>query len=450
MKVSKLVTYLIAGGLCIILLIFLVKVAPRLLIVSRPMTAIQTTPIATFTKSTPQTVPNVVSVINTPTIAAGSINVAASQETTTEIPLCTFNVQAIPPSATLPLDAYTFAEPQIVLTSATQIELLQWVSETQSLLLLHHPDLSSPQDIIETLNPQTGERRRYAEAQLAGTEPFWLAPVQGVVFVERLSDGQQVLRLSHGTEQPILDIALNIPNGAMDIDFNRQQLVLLSSASKKQAHMATISFAEPVQTVTAIKSESIDLQGRYGMTLSPDGSQAAIYGREGLYVQNRLTGQVCQLSLGQVGNENRWGSRTQWSSDSQYIALITTYGVREGDMLHVMDLTVVDMNTGQQKQIDFEGKHAYQIYWLPDTHIFLAVVADEDEPNSGFKNLYLVDATTSRVKAILPDHRFLMNNIGIQWTKEGKAVFVSCSQFTSRQGESDEWRICEIAVKVPQ
>jgi len=444
MKVSKLVTYLIAGGLCIILLIFLVKVAPRLLIASRPMQATQATPTATFTKSTPQTMPNVVSVISTPTIASGSINVAASQETTTEITWCTFDAQAVPAQATLPLDAYTFAEPRIVLTSTTEIALLQWISETQSLLLRSHPSSDSPKRVIETFNPQTGERKRYAEAQLASFEPVWVAKDQSVLFVERLPNGQQVLRRSRGIEQPIADIALDVPSGSITIDQNHQQALLLSNASTKQAQVTSISFTESAQIVTSLASVPIGLQGRYGITLSPDGTQAAIYGREGFYIQNRATEQLCRVDLGRVGQDSRWGSRIQWSSDGKYLALITTYGVNEGELLHVMDLTLLDMNTGRQRQVEFGGRYAYRIYWLPDSYVILVTVADEHTPLSGLKNLYLVNAITGATKDILPGYGFPADNIGIHWTADEKTIFVPCDQATDLGANYNEYRICAI------
>lgn len=451
MKVSKLVTYLIAGGLCIILLIFLVKVAPRLLIASRPMPATQVTPTTMFTKSTPQTMPNVVSVISTPTIASGSINVAASQETTTEIPLCIFDAQAVSQRATLPLNAYTFAEPRVVLTSSTQIELLQWVSETQSLLLLHHPDLSSPQDIIETLNLQTGDRRRYAEAQLTSFEPVWIASEQSVVFVERLSDGKQMMRLSRSITQPIIDLAIDIPGSAVVVDAVHQQVIRLTRTPDQQLQTVSVSYSEPALATKTFSLATLNLQGRPGMDLNPAGTNIAIYGREGFYIQERTTGALCQLDLGQVSADKRWGFWPQWSDDNRYIALITTYGVREGDMVHVTDLMVVDTTTGQKKIIDLGGRNAYRVYWLPETHTLLAIVADENDPNSNYKSLYLIDANTGDFKNIAPGQRFFgIDRLGIEWSPSRKAVFVFCGQVRAMGVEYNEWRICEIATEVKQ
>ena len=365
-----------------------------------------------------------------------------------QIPLCTFAAQAPITPATSSLDAYTFSEPGVVITSATEMVLLQWVSETQSLLLRSHPRADSPKRIIETFNPQTGAWQRYAEAQLANTEPIWIATASGVLFVERLPDGQQVLRLSQGIAQPLIDLVVDVPSGAWGVDSTRQQVLLLARTPEQQLQMARISYAEPWHTVTALEAVSVGLQGRYGMTLSPDGAHAAIYGREGFYLREQATGQLCRFDLGRVGQAVRWGGRVQWSDDGRYMALITTYGVREGEMLRVMDLTVVDMTTGQPRQIDFGIRHAYHIYWLPDTYVFLITVDDKNEPRNGFKNLYLVNAITGEVKDILPDHRFLANHLGLRWTAREKTIFVSCSQATDLGASYDESRICAIAVEV--
>ncbi len=450
MKTSKLITYLIGSIAIVILMVFIANFAPILLLASRSVPTTQTPPTTMPTKNAPTTMQAVVSIIGTPTISSSSINMTASQETTTEISWCTFDAQAVPAQAILPLDAYTFAEPRIVLTSTTEVALLQWISGTQSLLLRSHPVSDSPKRVIETFNPQTGERRRYVEAQLTSFEPVWLDTDQSVLFVERLPDGKQMLRLSHGIDQPVIDLATDIPSGAIVVDAVHQQIVRLNRTAVQQLQTVDVSYSDPTLTAQTLGLATLDLSGRPGMDLNPAGTHIAIYSYEGFYIQDRATGQICRLDLGQVGTDKRQGFWPRWSDDDRYMALITTYGIREGDMLRISELMIIDMATGEKRGIDFDGRYVYSSYWLPDTYTFLITVADENEPNSGLKNLYLVDAVAGKVKDILPDHRFSTNNLGIQWTTNEKNIFVSCGQFASKQSESDEWRICEIEVEVRQ
>jgi hypothetical protein len=389
-----------------------------------------------------------------PTVPTATPPVAASapqaQTMDQEIAPCTFAPQTQPSPVTLPLDAFTFSEPQVVLTSTTQMVLLQWISETRSLLLHNHPDLTSPQAMIETFSPQTGKWKRYVEGQLGGASPVWVSREQGIIFTESSPDGSYVLRFSHGIEQAIIDLAVDVPSRGMIVDFTRHQVLFLIKTHEQQLQIASVPYDTPSLTATTFDDVNINLQGRSGMALSPDGMQIAIYGHEGFYLQDRATGQICELDLGQVGPDKRLGFWPQWSDGGKYLALITTYGTREGEMLRMMDLTVVDMTTGQQQQIDFGGRCAYHIYWLPDTRVFLVTVNDANEPNSGFKNLYLVDAVTFDVKNILPDYKFLANRLGVHWTTNDKAIFVSCSQATDMGASYDEWRICKIAAEVRQ
>jgi hypothetical protein len=429
MKIQKIAGYVIVAVLLVMLM--------GLLVVSQgeqPSTETPATPTAVL----PTTMPTV-----TPPVAA---SVLQTQTMDQEIALCTFVSQTQAPPATLPLDAFAFSEPQVVLTSSTQIVLLEWISDTQSLLFHNHPIADSPKEIIATFNLQTGEWKRYAEAQLK-TDSVWVPTAQGVMFTERLPDGQHVLRLSHGIDQPFVDLVTDLPErSVVRIDSTGQMLLSYYIPGNPHSQIASVSLAEPLRSATILEAIDFKLEIWSNLALSPNGSQAAIHNREGFYLLDRITGELCQLDLGQVGQYQRRGFWPEWSTDERYMALLTTYGQQE--MIQVTDLVVIDMLTGQQRYIDFGGKHAGHIqYWLPDTYTFLVAVPVPLRPGSAFKHLYLVDAVTGEFKHILPDHQFLMGEqLALEWTADEKAIFVPCGQ--ERDKNYNERRICRIPVEV--
>ncbi len=373
----------------------------------------------------------------------GSIN-SSSQE----IPDCSFAAQAPPVSNTLSLDAFIFSEPRIVVTSETQIGLLEWISEAQSFLLIGHPVADSPKEVVETFNIRTGERKRYVEAQFAGHEPIWSSINRGVVFIEYLQDGRLALKLSFGLEKPMVDLALGIPRATFAVDPNHKQMVMLPNVTAQQAQMSILSLEGIEKSPSHLEYLNLGLTGKYGLSLSPDGTRAAIYGKTGFYLWDRTRNNLCQLDLGSVGQEKRWGGKVEWDSTGKFIVLITAYNGQDG-VVQDTELTLIDLTTGQQHILDF-GQEVFYAYWIPQTYNLIILAYDAAAPSSGLKDIYLLNPLTMEYKNISPDDSFFADRLVFEWTVNKKAIFVPCGQAVDLGADYDEWRICEITAEVKQ
>lgn len=376
-------------------------------------------------------------------------------------PLCEFPGGASPDSsAPSGLDAFVFAEPQVVLTSTIGIEIAEWLPDNQRLLIVRGAS-------IETFDVVTGSRQQYAQLRSApGWPPFWLSESEAVAyrdweFIDKergqvrwdlwVSTGSsvQAQRAVQGLFESDISIA---PSGSLlRFSLTPQQLPSLPDTARQFFHEMVISIdlSDLLYPKYGIPIPEGYRPREFQVARRPDGSQFALYANPYLYLVDVNTQFTCEVDLGR-GREGlpRFPLAAQWSLDGRYLAMITTAQF-PGDLVRFSEVTVLDTVTGGQKQLPLEGD-AQEIDWAPDSrHLLVLSMLDKSQWRP-VQKLFVADTWTDKSREVLPEHIFGGGtgfNLQMAWSPDGQKVAVKCPLWPEGQAIIED-RICLITVEI--
>jgi len=360
---------------------------------------------------------------------------ATSTATVTEeaIRPCTFDAPLTHTTQTATsLDAYTFSEPQVVLTSTTAIKLFQWLPDGKH-WLIRRSMTEVAGEYIETFDLNTGEIKRYAERRSSAGKPIWLPSEQAVAFVDSMPPNYtRVLYLGCGAELPVAELARDLAIPLLSLSSDGQQIIYSANTHGIQS----IQFQNPWASNVLVA----DLPGQdkagwvYSDAWRADGTMVAIYMyKQGMfYLVDQATKIMCGMDLGQVGSREDLSvsaSDMIWSADGRYLATRMAYG----DPERFLNLRIIDTLTKEFQDVNFDRRSVHGLDWSPNNNVLLvAVEANPDLSLGSFDNLYLLDAATFDFRPILPKHQFFGAGYnGVLWSPD----------------EMCEWRICMIGVE---
>ncbi len=364
------------------------------------------------------------------------------------IPLCTFDVQAQPPSSTTSsLDSYLFSEPRVVLTSTTPIRLYQWLPDGRR-WLIGRAMTGVAGEYIETFDLDTGEIRRCAERRSSAGKPVWLPSEQAVAFVDSMPpDYTWILYLGRGSDLPVEELARDLANPLLSLSQDGQQLIY--AVHSRGIRAIRLQGSLDSSSLIADLPGQTDTGWAYSDAWRADGTMASVYVyRPGMfYLIDRVTGTMCSMDLGQIGageHSKVRASDMTWSADGRYLAMRMVYG----DPERFLGLRIIDTLTKDFRDISFDGMSARNIDWLPDGNILLATVDINPDPSKGnFDGLYLVDAATGDVRHMLPEYQFFAAHyFGTLWSPDSHSIGIPCSEVVLPD-QVLEWRVCAIVVE---
>ncbi len=363
---------------------------------------------------------------------------------------CQFGQAPAPPPITpLPLTAYEFSEPRIVLTHTSAIDVAGWLSDGQRLLITRRV-LGQARHYVEVFDTRTGETRRYAEGTAIGTlngsnQPVWLDAERAVAFADFSPDGQTVLRISRGEGQPVENAATGLASPQLAAGVDGSQVIYFSAEDRERpqifdlAQARTRSFAVDLYLPIQVTSRA-DYLTHYRIAPHPDGKRIAFYNHSAFYVADTSSGQVCELDLGMYGDRKQWASSAHWSPDGRYLAAFTVIG---DPVFSFTDLVFIDTITGERHSIDLEMRYFYTLAWAPNSRNALVIANDFSE--QVLHRLYLVDVITRNYRPVLQDYPLRNSgNWGVAWSNRGY-IALGCPVLTSDR--SLEGRLCIIAVE---
>ena len=382
-------------------------------------------------------------------------------------------------------EEYTFSEPKVVSYSRALIEIIEWLPDSQRVLITRSiPDTSN--ENIELFNPQTGEIHIYAlRAGNILFRPAWMEKMKSIIYSDWFL-----------TSSPTYDNGMAVPSSIV----GRQQLritngnpanaQIIEDVQYSRAHVphewvtSSIAVKPDGSQIVYLKSTG-DLPWRlYSRMISQDGlkseQQSAIqgnYGGEGVWLEesNKMSwragtsqiffysyasatnqtflldidsAQVCTLNFG------GWVYMARWSPSGRYLAVIKADGPRHP--ISSRDLVVLDTATGILYPIDStkvdppEMKDCCMhfikdITWAPDNR-HLAIIGDADFSGTGnhiyHDTLYLVDFLSGQVDNLFPSYLMIANHSGasLAWSPDGTKLLATCPIET-------EGRLCLISVQ---
>jgi hypothetical protein len=184
---------------------------------------------------------------------------------------------------------------------------------------------------------------------------------------------------------------------------------------------------------------------------SPNGAQLAVAVYPFLFLVEPGPNRVCEVPLGSVGGVPRSTINSSWSPNGRYLAMITT-ATLPGELVRSTSLVVLDVLTGAQHQIALPSNlgNLTDISWGPNSrHLLVLIQAARQQERSDHK-LFLVDAVTGDVRAMLPKRAFGGgSNWGEQmtWSPNGQTIALKCPVRFEPEREIKEDRVCLIAAK---
>ena len=412
-------------------------------------------PVAIFVTTLPSTpLPTVSSTLQPSTETTTTPLPPSDQQITPTVPFqpppCQLGRDSIPPQvAPLPLTAYEFSEPRIVLTHTSAIDIAGWLPDGHRLLITRRI-LQQPRHYVEIFDVQTGETRRYGEGSAIGTlnganKPIWLDDEQAVAYADFSSDNQTVLRINRGEGELVEDAVTGLASPHLAASLDGSQAIYFSAEDKERpqvfdlAQSRTRSLAIdlhlPVQD-----TPSADYLAHYQIAPHPDGNQIAFYNNSAFYLADTSNGQACELDLGMYGGRKQWAVSAHWSPDGRYLAAFTVIG---DPVFSFTDLALIDTITGERHSIDLEMRYFYTLVWDPNSRNALVIATDFSE--QVLHRLYLVDVITGNYRPVLQDYPFRNSgNWGVAWSNQGY-IALGCPVLTSDR--SLEGRLCIIAVE---
>jgi dipeptidyl aminopeptidase/acylaminoacyl peptidase len=189
--------------------------------------------------------------------------------------------------------------------------------------------------------------------------------------------------------------------------------------------------------------------GFYHVAWQPGGNRIAFFNNVGFFLTDASSHTMCEIDLGTQGTFKRWALSAKWSSDGRYLALLTTMGE---PIVPFIDLTLIDMNTGQLRRLDLGHQDLHAIAWAPNYHDLLVIAAPprRDPTQANVHKVYLVDATTAKSRQILTEYQseFVFHSIyGAEWSPDAQTIALSCPIIKEGKGII-EGRLCLVSVEV--
>ncbi len=368
------------------------------------------------------------------------------------LPACQFSGTAPAEEPAPPLEAYVFSEPQVVLTHTSAIAIADWLPDGQRLLITRRIP-NSLDETIDVFNRQTEELQQYAERHSTyDAKPVWLESEQAVAFADS-ANKEWALRISRGKGTLMKEPAIGLDSLYLATSPDKQQLIFLPKTPGKQPKVLQGAQAKRqalAVTLPVDSDQELPLGiGTYHIAWQPDGNHIAFFNNVGFFLTDTSSRAMCEIDLGTSG-EKRWALDAKWSSDGHYLALLTTVGK---PIVPFIDLTLIDMNTGQLRRLNLGHQDLHAIAWAPNHHDLLVIAAPpRHEPELAHLNtVYLVDATTGNSRQILTEYQsafVFQGDASIVWSPNGQEIALVCPYFVSPtvvQG-----RLCLVPVEVKQ
>jgi len=370
-------------------------------------------------------------------------------------PQCTFPLPQTTFEEPIPQE-YAFSEPKVVLTSNTTIGIVEWLPDSQRVLITKDFQDENRQT-IEVFNPMTGERQVYAERTRIDSPPVWSEELNAVIYPDSqvlkvtrrsgtlpLIEFRRQLWLSQGNPQnaqSIEDVLLTsnfLSYISVGLEPQTRNILYFIPDEKGFIKQNRLSGEKQLLALNLAQWEYRS-NGRtfpipYSMAWRPNTTQVFLYtlGDVGGYtfLLNIANEQLCEIDFG------GWADIARWSPNGRYLAIIRTWGSRP---VNRSDLAVLDTKTGElyTSQIipdGMEGLHfVNDVAWAPDNQHLAAITQTlvRDQATQKYyklSNLYYIDFLYDKVVQI-PSSENLGAGLGVPnliWAGNGSQLLIKC------------------------
>src|SRR5881394_4454143 len=205
-----------------------------------------------------------------------------------------------------------------------------------------------------------------------------------------------------------------------------------AATTSKQTYVRETSANAPAKLVKLpITGERTD----FDLTWSPDSNTLAFFSSAGERDQRQLwTVKSDASDAKKITNLNGYAARPRWSHDGKQIAFFYIEGAGGGGPLmaaptttgvidiaiHNQRIAVLDVATGQLRQVSPENLHIYDCDWSPDDKSFVATAA----PGPGDNNWWIAQIYTINVAKINATSVYKPSlQVAVpRWSPDGKSI----------------------------
>lgn len=331
------------------------------------------------------------------------------------VPPCLFGPPPgdIPAEPIIPLDAYTFAEPQLVLTNTAPIGIQQWLPDSETLLVTRHTGRGSSADLI---NARTGEIMRLVGPDQSFKAPRWLPQdrtlVWGASRTPNREPGYWVYSLNPPAEKRLADDW----GSKHDVSPNGKEFIFLSPLGGTQP----LIWNQETKTLRALPADLATWRYQNGLIYPfqpfnvnwhPGGEQILFWDGTWVFLYDLTTNTGCEIDIGALIPSHSpftFIQEASWSPNGRYLLLKNAeyppYTMHHGP--HDLVL-ILDIYTGEAVQHSF-GFPVWNFSWSPDGQT-LAMMGKTGEGSDHFGrfniySLHLFNVRSGEVRQILPGH----------------------------------------------
>lgn len=330
---------------------------------------------------------------------------------------------------TATLDQIHFGEPKVVLTDTHSLQIVQWVSD-EELLILHDLTSNRSKEAIELFNVNTNRVIRLAIGNYL-REPIWLPAQQSVAFLTYNSKTKQrdLIISSVDTKTPqILYEGFSLPLlagadglGAIAFSKNRKTLLKVEDTQQKVQAIDFSPFVAPSPT---------PYEWIYKTAQSPNTPWQAVYNIDHFLLINPSNGEIREVQLAdkaKVGWNPIWALDARWSPDGQQLAIIATFGELPN---RTRFLLLFDIKTDTIRQISIPQEFVLNnLTWAPNNHFLLAQGSvDYIPPGYALQGVILIDTVTQNMNEINLIPEKTLGEGSVAWSPSGKWVAFLCNR----------------------
>ncbi len=338
---------------------------------------------------------------------------------------CVFTPPAggMPPAeAIIPLDTYSFSEPQLVLTTTAHIQIEQWLPDSGTLLISSEPNISQTVSVA-LVNINTGGITEIVEPRRYLRKPRWLAEDRTVIWRE-LGDvldsvptywepGVQ-LRSFELLSTKRLSGNGNGAGVTHDVSPNGKEFVFLSLPGGTQPFLWN-------QVTKMLRALPVDLATwRYqtsgtpypfqpfNVVWQPNNKKLLFWDGTWTFLYDLTTDSGCEIRIGTfIATPFTFVQEAAWSPNGRYLLLKNAeyppYTMTSGP--HDLVL-ILDTYTGEGVQYAL-GNLVVNLSWAPDNQtIAMTKKTGEETDSYGRFNLYdlfLFNGRSGETRQILPE-----------------------------------------------
>ncbi|MEZ4712191.1 MAG: hypothetical protein R3A44_33695 [Caldilineaceae bacterium] len=363
---------------------------------------------------------------------------------------CVFEPPAggLPPAEPIiPLSAYSFSEPTLILTNTAPIGIQQWLSDSETLMVMRHTGYGNK---LELVNVRTLAVTELLAPDRAIDAPQWLATEQTVAWREFGTPGHEPGYWVHSFNPPS-ERRLSADSTGAGVPHDS------SPAGTEFVFMSLPGGTQPLiwnQETKELRALPVDLNNwRYqngpsyplrpfNVNWQPDGDKILFWDGTWAFLYDLKTDSGCEIKQG----AKLYIRIASWSPNGRY--LLSQVGEHLSTLYPPYDyVQILDTYTGEKVYYSL-GVPIGDFSWAPDNQT-VAMSGPTGDKSGEFDQhgIYLLNIHNGEFQRILAVENLSLSHP--EWTADGAQLAFYCNDFSSGFN-FDDYRVCTSHVTVSQ